>query len=120
MNTGNEARAEPRLAHDVYFELHDASEAACDQLVSACVEFLSVAEGVRTFAAGTRVVEHDREVNDEAFDVSLHITFESKAHHDAYQSAQLHQRFIEQNAANWKTVRVHDSHVRALRESSPR
>jgi hypothetical protein len=104
------------LVHDVYFALHDASREACERLVAACVEYLSAAEGVRTFAAGPRVAEHVREVNDETFDVALHIVFESKAHHDAYQSAALHRRFIEEQAANWKAVRVHDSYVGALRE----
>jgi len=104
-----------RLIHDVYFKLVDASPEAVDRLLAACVEFLSGAEGVLRFATGTRVAEHARDVNDEDFDVSLHLVFESKAHHDAYQTAPDHGRFIEACSDNWATVRVHDTYVRSER-----
>jgi hypothetical protein len=104
----------PALVHNVYFTLHDASPEAVEQLLRACVEYLAPSAGIRSFAAGTRVEEHERDVNDQAFDVSLHIVFESKACHDAYQSAPEHHRFITCCADNWKAVRVHDSFVREL------
>jgi len=107
--------AGPRLVHDVYFKLVDASPEAVGRLVAACEEFLSGAEGVLRFATGTRVTEHTRDVNDEAFDVSLHIVFASKAHHDAYQTDPDHGRFIEACSDNWDTVRVHDSYVQSER-----
>ena len=63
------------------------------------------------FAAGVLCPELDRPVNDRNFDVSLQVVFTSKAAHDDYQKAERHQRFIEENRANWKTVRVFDSWV---------
>ena len=75
----------------------------------------SVALGILSFAVGTRVEAHQRDVNDQAFDVSLHIVFETQAQHDAYQSAPEHLRFIEACSDNWKAVRVHDSFARELR-----
>ncbi len=103
------------LVHDVYFSLHDASPEAVERLVGACVEYLAPAAGILSFAVGTRVEAHQRDVNDQAFDVSLHIVFETQAQHDAYQSAPEHLRFIEACSDNWKAVRVHDSFARELR-----
>jgi hypothetical protein len=99
------------LAHDVYFTLKDASPEARETLVKACRRFLSGHEGTVSFAAGVRVAGLEREVNDRAFDVSLHVSFESLAAHDAYQGHARHKRFIEEMSANWQAVRVFDSWV---------
>ena len=48
------------------------------------------------------------------FDVSLHIVFETKAAHDAYQDAPLHHTFVEESRDNWAKVRVFDSAVEKL------
>ena len=45
------------------------------------------------------------------FDVALHVVFADKAAHDAYQTVEDHLKFIEENKANWKQVRVFDSYV---------
>jgi hypothetical protein len=37
--------------------------------------------------------------------------FKSMAAHEAYQKAERHLKFIEENKANWKKVRVFDSYV---------
>jgi len=37
---------------------------------------------------------------------------QSKHHHGLYQNAPDHQRFIDENKANWKSVRVFDTFVR--------
>jgi hypothetical protein len=63
------------------------------------------------FSAGTLNDELARPVNDRAFDVALHVVFESKAAHDAYQQDPRHLQFIEENKPNWKQVRVFDSDV---------
>ena len=101
----------PVLAHDVFFTLRDASPGARQKLVDACSAYLSGHPGTVYFAAGTRVEEHRREVNDTAFDVSLHVYFADKAAHDAYQEHPRHKQFIAEMSANWKTVRVFDSWV---------
>jgi hypothetical protein len=50
-------------------------------------------------------------VNDRDFDVALLIVFDSRAAHDAYQTAERHQRFIADNATTWAKVRVFDADV---------
>jgi hypothetical protein len=107
--------AAPVLAHDVYFRLKDASPSARQALVSACRRYLAGHEGAVFFAAGTRADEMQRDVNDRAFDVSLHVHFRDKAAHDAYQEHPRHKQFIAENQANWETVRVFDSWVEAPR-----
>lgn len=100
-----------QLAHDVYFTLHDASAAAMAKLVAACKKYLGGHPGEAIFACGTRATEFRRDVNDQGFDVGLHIVFEDQAAHDAYQAAPRHDQFIAENKANWKQVRVFDSLV---------
>lgn len=99
------------LSHDVYFSLNDNSAAARAKLVAECRKYLSGHPGTVFFAAGVVASELDRPVNDRDFDVALHIVFKDKAAHDAYQKADKHLQFIEANKANWKKVRVFDSHV---------
>ncbi len=99
------------LTHDVYFTLKDASPEARERLVAACREHLSGHEGAVFFAAGVRASELVREVNDRGFDVVLHVHFESRAAHDAYQEHPRHKRFIQEMSANWQAVRVFDSWV---------
>ena len=100
-----------RLVHDVYFELIDASAEARQRLVAACHDKLAGIEGVAFLAAGTRDTELQRDVNDQRYDVSLHVFFTDRAAHDAYQSATAHGEFIADNQANWKSVRVFDSNL---------
>ena len=97
------------LAHDVFFTLHDHSPAARQKLVEACQKHLSGHPGQVRFAVGTLAAELNREVNDRDFDVALHVVFQSQADHDHYQLAERHLRFIAENKANWKKVRVFDS-----------
>lgn len=102
------------LSHDVYFSLTDASPAAKGKLVEACKKYLSGHPGTVFFAAGTLVAELDRPVNDRDFDVAIHVVFKNKAAHDVYQTAERHLKFIEENKANWKKVRVFDSYVEQM------
>lgn len=101
----------PRLSHDVYFTLHEPTPANIDALVAACRKYLCVQPGIVFFGAGPLVAELDRPVNDRAFHVGLHVVFESKQHHDDYQTDATHQKFIDENKPTWKTVRVFDSYV---------
>ena len=101
-----------RLVHDVYFTLNDNSEAAQAKLVKDCYKYLSKHPGVVFFAAGERVETHERDVNIRDWDVSLHIVFKSKDHHDEYQKASDHYKFIDENKENWKSVRVFDSFIK--------
>jgi hypothetical protein len=101
----------PMLSHDVYFALKDNSATAKKKLVEACKKYLSRHPGEAFFATGTRVEDLKREVNDQEFDVALHIVFKNKEAHDKYQDAARHKQFIEENRDNWKKVRVFDSFV---------
>ena len=99
------------LAHNVFFSLHDKSPAAKAKLINACKTLLTGHAGVDFFACGELATELDRPVNDRDFDVSLHVVFPDKVHHDLYQTAPRHLKFIEENKANWAKVRVFDSVV---------
>lgn len=100
-----------QLAHNVYFTLHDRSDAAVERLLSAIHELLSGHEGTLFFAAGRLVPDLKRPVNDLEFDVSLHVVFADRAAHDRYQVHPRHERFIAENRAGWAKVRVFDSYV---------
>lgn len=100
------------LSHMVYFTLHDSSDAACDALVKACHHYLKPHQGVEFFAAGTLAEDLTRPVNDLDFHVALHVVFDARASHDAYQISDAHHQFIEENKANWERVRVFDANVR--------
>ena len=102
----------PHLVHDVYFALNDSSEAARSKLVKDCYKYLSNHHGIVFFAAGELVESHNRDVNIRDWDVSLHIVFKSKDHHDQYQKAPDHYKFIEENKDNWKSVRVFDTFIK--------
>lgn len=99
------------LAHNVYFTLYDNSDAAVDALVSACHRYLKDHPGVVFFAAGKVAMNLARPVNDRMFQVALHVVFANQEAHDAYQTAPDHLKFIEENKAGWKQVRVFDSFV---------
>jgi hypothetical protein len=99
----------PRLAHNVFFKLHDPAGTAA--LVAACHKYLTQQPGIEFFAAGPIVAELDRPVNDRDWHVGLHVVFTSKKHHDDYQTDATHQIFIDENKATWASVRVFDSYV---------
>jgi hypothetical protein len=97
-----------KLAHCVYFTLHDSDLVGRHQLVAACERYLTGHPGEVAFSVGT-VADLARGVNDRDFDVALHIVFENRAAHDAYQTAPRHEQFVAENKAGWKKVRVFDS-----------
>jgi Stress responsive A/B Barrel Domain len=99
------------LAHNVYFTLEDDSIEAQKRLVDDCHKYLKDHPGIVFFAAGTLARELARPVNDRDFHVGLHIIFTNQAAHDAYQVHESHQRFVAENKASWKRVRVFDSLV---------
>lgn len=100
------------LAHSVYFALKDRSPAAVAALVAACREHLTGHPGEVAFSVGT-LTDYDRHVNDREWDVFLLVVFESRAAHDAYQTAPRHQQFIAENATGWAKVRVFDADAAA-------
>jgi hypothetical protein len=99
------------LAHMVYFSLNESSPEAREKLVAACKKYLGEHEGTVYFSVSVLAAEFDRPVNDRDFDVGLHLVFKNKAAHDKYQDHPRHLKFIEENKATWKKVRVFDSYV---------
>ena len=99
------------LAHNVFFTLKDKSQPAIDRLVSACKLYLTDHPGTIFFACGTLQQDLDRPVNVRDFDVALHLVFDSKESHDAYQDAPRHHQFVAENRDGWAQVRVFDSEV---------
>ena len=99
------------IGHNVFFQLHDNSPVARLSLVAACKKYLTGHPGEVFFAVGTLAEALDRPVNVRDWDVGLHIVFKTEADHDRYQEAERHLRFIEENKAKWKTVRVIDSEI---------
>ena len=106
------------LAHNVFFSLHDSSEASRARLMQACRTHLTNHPGILFFACGVLADDLRREVNDLGFDVGLHIVFTDKRAHDAYQEAPAHLRFIAENKDGWKAVRVFDSVVTQSRATA--
>lgn len=98
-----------QLVHNVFFTLKERTPAGAEKLVSECKRYLTVQPGIVFFACGTLETELNREVNDLDWDVGLHIVFETRAAHDAYQVDPAHVRFIESNKPTWAKVRVFDS-----------
>jgi len=99
------------VAHSVFFTLKESSEESRESLVAACLKYLSGHPGEVHFSVGTRAHQYDRPVNDSEFDVALLIVFATAADHDAYQVAERHQQFINEQSAGWENVRVFDSIV---------
>lgn len=100
------------LAHMVFFELKDKTPESRDKLLAACEKYLTDHPGVVYYSAGARAEEFNRDVNDQTFDVALHVVFENKAAHDTYQTAPRHLKFIEEGRPLWGKVRVFDSYVK--------
>ncbi len=97
------------LAHNVFFDLQDESDASINELIDACYKYLAPHEGIVFFSAGPRILEKQRDVNDLDFEVALTVIFKDVASHDAYQVSEIHQEFIALFKDNWKNVRVFDS-----------
>ncbi len=104
-------KAGPRLAHAVFFSLKDNSPAEVQKLVDACNKYLTRHDGEITFAVGTLAKDLKREVNDQDFDVALHVVFTNKEAHDKYQTHERHLQFIKEMTGKYKKVRVFDSYV---------
>lgn len=100
-----------QLGHMVYFTLKEQSPQAIQGMTEACNKYLTGHPGTVYFGVGTLVPDLTRPVNDREFDVALHVIFDSRASHDAYQVHPRHLQFIEENKPNWAKVRVFDADI---------
>jgi Stress responsive A/B Barrel Domain len=111
------ARAdEPAIGHMVFFELKDKSADSKKKLVDACYKLLKNHEGVLYFSAGPRAADIKEGVSAADWDVALHIVFKDKKSLDKYIPHPDHKKFVEDNRADWKGVKVYDSHLDAARK----
>jgi hypothetical protein len=102
---------EAKVAHNVYFSLNDNSDAAKEKLVASCKKYLSGHPDTSFFAVGVLAKDMKRPVNDQEFDVSIHIVFTNKAAHDKYNVSEKHLKFIDENKTSIKKVRVFDTYL---------
>jgi hypothetical protein len=102
---------EQKIAHNVYFSLNDNSDAAKEKLVAACKKYLSGHSGTESFAVGRLAKDLKQPVNEQDFDVSIQFVFTNKTAFEKYSKSEKHLKFIEENKANWKKVRVFDSYL---------
>jgi hypothetical protein len=102
---------EKKLAHMVYFTLKDNSAAGIERQLTACRKYLTDHDGVEFLGLGTRTPDLARPVNDQTFDVAVHVIFSSRAAHDAYQVHPRHVQFLNESKPHWAQVRVFDADV---------
>lgn len=107
-------RAEPQLAHMVFFALKDHSKESRDRFVSSCEKYLSGHEGTVYFSVGTIAEDEDVQetVSVKDFDVALHVVFENKAAKAKYLKNERHKKFVDENLESFAGVRVFDSFLK--------
>jgi Stress responsive A/B Barrel Domain len=106
------ARAdETAVGHMVFFELKEKTPEAKKKLVDACYKYLKNHDGVLYFSAGPRAEDAKEAVSAIDWDVALHIVFKDSASLKAYAKHADHLKFIDENKAGWKGVKVYDSHL---------
>ena len=104
-------RAEPQLAHMVFFALKDHSKESRERFIASCDKYLSNHEGTVYYSVGTIAEDKDVEepVSVKDFDVALHVVFENKAAKARYLASERHKLFVDENRESFAGVRVFDS-----------
>ncbi len=97
------------LVHSVYFALKDNSDRVIEQCIAQCDNYLADHPGLEYSFAGRRAAELNRQVNDDRFDVAVLVAFKDQPSHDSYQTADMHNEFIEKTRDGWEDVRVFDA-----------
>jgi quinol monooxygenase YgiN len=113
--TSSVSAEEPQLAHMVFFTLKERTPEQREKLATFCRKYLDKHEGTVYFSVGTRGEEFKRDVNEQDWDVALHLVFKDKAAHDVYQTHPRHLEFIKNAQDLWAKVRVFDSYVPAAK-----
>ena len=105
------ANAEQRLAHMVFFSLKEPSAENQNRLIASCRKYIAHQQGLLHFSVGLRGREFQRPVNDQEYDVGLHLVFASAQEHDRYQEDPDHLQFIAENKDTWASVRICDTYI---------
>ena len=114
-------KAEPPLAHMVFFALKDHSNESREKFLASCQKYLADHEGTVYFSVGT--IAEDKDVQEPVsvkdFDVALHVVFENKAAKAKYLASERHKQFVDENRESFAGVRVFDSFLK-LSGKSPK
>jgi len=105
------AKAEPRLAHMVFFTLKDRSPESRASFVDSCQKYLTGHPGATHVSFGTIAEDVVEAVSDRDFDVALHVIFENKDANANYQKSKRHVEFVALNKDKFAKVRVFDSYL---------
>jgi quinol monooxygenase YgiN len=108
---GAVGRRSAPLAHIVVVELKDDSKETREAFVKSCHKYLSDHEGTLYYAVGTIADDVEEPVSDRAFDVVIHLVFESKDAEQKYLKDPRHVKFVEENGPRFGKVRVFDSYL---------
>jgi hypothetical protein len=107
-------RADPQLAHMVFFALKDRSTESREKFLASCDKYLSEHEGTVYYSAG--IIAEDKDVEEPVsvkdFDVALHVVFENKAAKAKYLASERHKTFVDENRESFAGVRVFDSFLK--------
>ena len=108
------SKAEPQLAHMVFFALKDHSKESRERFIESCEKYLSGHEGTVYFSVGT--IAEDKDVQEPVsvkdFDVALHCVFVNKGAKATYLASERHKKFVDENRESFAGVRVFDSFLR--------
>jgi hypothetical protein len=107
-------KADPQLAHMVFFALKDHSQESREKFLASCQKYLADHEGTVYFSIGTIAEDKDVEepVSVKDFDVALHVVFENKAAKAKYLASERHKQFVDENRESFAGVRVFDSFLK--------
>jgi len=104
-------KAQPKLAHMVFFTLKDNSQESVDKFMAACQKYLPDHEGSVYFSLGTRAVDVEEPPSVKDFDVALHVVFDGKASLEKYMVSDRHQAFLAEARPMLEKARVFDSYL---------
>jgi hypothetical protein len=106
-------KAEPKLAHMVFFTLKDRSPESRAAFVASCKKYLTGHDGTVSLSFGTIAEDVKEPVSVRDFDVALHLIFENKDFNAKYQAHPRHKQFVEENKEKFAQVRVFDTYLAA-------
>jgi len=110
-NSAEKAASPSLLSHNVYFALKEPTPENKQKLVDSCKKHLSQHAGLVYFATGALCEEAKGGLNVRDFDVALIMVFADHEALHTYAASAPHQKFIAENAASFKGVRVFDADV---------
>lgn len=96
------------FVHSVYFWLKDDLSAADRDTFDRGVQSLTTIGTVEHAFVGVPA-DTDRPVIDRSYSTALVVIFRDAAGHDAYQVDPVHDRFRQECAGFWRSVRIYDS-----------